>query len=514
MKACWSCGASVSPTHRFCLRCGADTTKPPDAAEAQDELVGQTLVGKFRVERQIGYGAMGTIYKADQIALQKAVVIKVLHRHLLGDPELIQRFHREARAASRLNHPNCVQIIDFGSLEDGSLYIAMEYIAGTDLATILEREYPLDHRRLIAITKQICVALDEAAANGVLHRDLKPENIMIEDRRTHRDHVKVVDFGIAKLEDNNPNSKRSFQTRTGIVCGTPEYMSPEQARGQKLDPRSDLYALGVMLYHLVTDRLPFDAPSPIEVVTKHISEAPVPPSTYSKDLPPAFEQLILTLLEKDREKRPASAMDVSAELDRIDRELAQRVDEVTAKPADDQTVVDMRPISQLIELIEMGLKPGAVLSASAAPHAPAPAPTTAVDPQSDTTDQATTRERLRKDSVRDAQTEVQPRPTPSNPTTGPRDGEPRPRPGQSALVRVKAASRDQGSVVATAAPRVEAEAREGRRAADAPLLRQAITVNEKAVPLRPSRKKTVFILVIAGVALAGGLAALFALGVF
>ena len=510
VKACWSCGASVSPTHRFCLRCGADTTKPPDAAPAQDELVGQTLVGKFRIERQIGYGAMGTIYKAEQVALQKAVVIKVLHRHLLGDPELIQRFHREARAASRLNHPNCVQIIDFGSLEDGSLYIAMEYIAGTDLATILEREYPLDHRRLIAITKQICVALDEAAANGVLHRDLKPENIMIEDRRTQRDHVKVVDFGIAKLEDNNPNSKRSFQTRTGIVCGTPEYMSPEQARGQKLDARSDLYALGVMLYHLVTDRLPFDAPSPIEVVTKHISELPVPPSTYRKDLPPAFEQLILTLLEKDREKRPAGAMDVSAELDRIDRELAQHVDEVTAKPADDQTVVCMRPISQLIQLIDMGIKPGAHVSASAAPQAAAPAP----DPQSDTTDQATTRERLRKDSVRDAQTEVQPRPTPPNPTTGPREGEPRPRPGQSALLRVKAASREQGSVVATAAPRVEAEARESRRGVDAPLLRQAITVNEKAVPLPRSRRKKIIALFVAGLALAGGIAAFLALVVF
>ncbi|HRE92296.1 MAG TPA: serine/threonine-protein kinase, partial [Myxococcota bacterium] len=274
-------------SHRFCLNCGSDTTREP----AKDPLLGQTLVGKYLIQESIGSGAMGTIYKAEQTALGKTVVIKVLHKHLLSDPELIQRFHREARAASRLNHPNCVQIMDFGTLEDGALYISMEYIHGIDLATLLEREYPVDHRRLISIMKQVMMALDEAHANGVLHRDLKPENIMIEDRRTAKDHVKVVDFGIAKLEENNPNSKRSFQTRTGIVCGTPEYMSPEQARGQKLDARSDLYAIGVMLYHMVTDRLPFEAGSPIEVVTKHISEPPVPPRMYRDDLPEALDRL-------------------------------------------------------------------------------------------------------------------------------------------------------------------------------------------------------------------------------
>ena len=338
-------------SHRFCLSCGTDTARSPEAA---DPLVGKTLVGKYTIASVLGSGAMGTIYKAEQTALGKAVVIKVLHRHLLTDPELIQRFHREARAASRLNHPNCVQIMDFGALDDGSLYIAMEYIQGIDLATLLEREHPIDFRRLIAIVKQVCQALDEAHANGVLHRDLKPENIMIEDRRTVRDHVKVVDFGIAKLEENNPGSRRSFQTRTGIVCGTPEYMSPEQARGMKLDARSDLYAVGVMLYHLTTDYLPFDAPSPIEVVTKHISEPPRPPIQLREDMPEALNQLVLTLLEKDREKRPASALDVHAELERIDRELAaQRRERVESKNTDDATIVDMRPISDLVEAIDL-----------------------------------------------------------------------------------------------------------------------------------------------------------------
>lgn len=317
-------------------------------------MVGRTIAGKYQIASVLGSGAMGTIFKAEQTALGKTVVIKVLHRHLLGDPELIQRFHREARAASRLNHPNCVQIMDFGTLDDGALYIAMEFIQGIDLATLLERSHPIDFRRLIHIAKQVCQALDEAHANGVLHRDLKPENIMIEDRRNVRDHVKVVDFGIAKLEENNPNSRRQFQTRTGIVCGTPEYMSPEQARGQKLDARSDLYAVGVMLYHLTTDQLPFDAPSPIEVVTKHISEPPIPPRMYRSDLPEALEQLILTLLEKDREKRPASALDVQAELERIDRELAAaRREKVETKTNDDATMVDMRPISVLVAAIDV-----------------------------------------------------------------------------------------------------------------------------------------------------------------
>jgi len=341
----------VPESHRFCLSCGTDTARSP---EAKDPLVGQTIVGKYTIASVLGSGAMGTIYKAEQTALGKAVVIKVLHRHLLTDPELIQRFHREARAASRLNHPNCVQIMDFGALDDGSLYIAMEYIQGIDLATLLEREHPIDFRRLVGIIKQVCQALDEAHANGVLHRDLKPENIMIEDRRTVRDHVKVVDFGIAKLEENNPGSRRSFQTRTGIVCGTPEYMSPEQARGMKLDARSDLYAIGVMLYHLTTDMLPFDAPSPIEVVTKHISELPRPPIELRADMPEALNRLVLTLLEKDREKRPASALDVNAELERIDRELAvQRRERVEAKNTDDATMVDMRPISDLVNAIDL-----------------------------------------------------------------------------------------------------------------------------------------------------------------
>ncbi len=493
------------------MTCGTDTTK---SAQSKDTLIGKTLVGKYLIQDTLGSGAMGTIFKAEQTALGKTVVIKVLHKHLLSDPELIQRFHREARAASRLNHPNCVQIMDFGTLEDGALYIAMEYIQGIDLATLLEREFPLDHRRLLAIMKQVCTALDEAHANGVLHRDLKPENIMIEDRRTAKDHVKVVDFGIAKLEENNPNSKRSFQTRTGIVCGTPEYMSPEQARGQKLDARSDLYAIGVMLFHMVTDRLPFEAPSPIEVVTKHISEPPVAPNTYRKDLPEPLNRLILTLLEKDREKRPASAMDVYAELERIDRELAlERRERIVEKTSDDATMVDMRPISQLIEAIDSigkldkpdkpnkNVQVGVIDTGKAAKK-----------PQEDTTSQ-TPREVLANNPGGSSLHDTIPEPQ-----------------GRKLAQKLAEMNKQSGVKQAATNPRKPSDAAHGgaarkssdagkgdaRRRPDAPLSRDSITVNAKpmsdelevaTVENRPRTSKTWVVWVIVGLVVAGGVTA-------
>ena len=283
-------------------------------------MVGRTIAENFRLMAALGSGAMGTIYKAQQLSLGKTVVIKLLHRHLLGDPTLSKRFHREAQAASRLNHPNVIQIIDFGAMDNGSLFIAMEHVAGVDLAELLYRDYPLDPRRVVHILKQTCFALDEAHANGVLHRDLKPENIMVGDRRNTKDFVKVLDFGIAKLQDGVADAN-SFQTVAGVVCGTPEYMSPEQARGDKLDGRTDLYALGIILYQLLTNRLPFEGESALGVVTKHLTEKPIPPTKYAPETPRGLENLCLSLLAKDREQRPPSSLDVAAELERLDREI-------------------------------------------------------------------------------------------------------------------------------------------------------------------------------------------------
>ncbi len=348
MKTCPKCTASLDDAVRFCPACGTDVR----TSDRRDPLIGRVIANNFRVVEPLGSGAMGTIYKAEQLSLGKTIVIKVLHRHLLGDPTLSKRFHREARAASLLNHPNCIQVIDFGQTEDQMLYIAMEHIDGVDLADLLYQEYPLDPRRIIHIVKQICMALDEAHANGVLHRDLKPENIMVEDRRNVKDFVKVLDFGIAKLQDNSPGAggANTFQTVAGVVCGTPEYMSPEQARGEKLDGRSDLYSVGILLYQLLTNQLPFEADSALGVVTKHLTEQPRPPRQLNPGVLPALEALCLSLCAKNRDMRPPAALDVIAELDRIDREIeAQRRQALLNATDSDRTVVELKPI-QLQEL--------------------------------------------------------------------------------------------------------------------------------------------------------------------
>ncbi len=250
---------------------------------------------------------MGRVYRARQLVLDKLVVLKVLHQELLSDARTVARFQREARAASRLNHPNSINILDFGVAEDGELFIAMEYVDGHDLHYLLTNEWPLSEPRIIRIVSQVLSALADAHSAGVIHRDLKPENVMVEPRRGGvSDVVKVLDFGIAKIVDTAEAGPAL--TRAGFVCGTPEYMSPEQAKGAPLDPRSDLYSVGVLLFQLVTRRLPFEADTAIGYATKHLSEPPPPPSRLRPGgCSPEMEQLILRALSKDPKARPQTA---------------------------------------------------------------------------------------------------------------------------------------------------------------------------------------------------------------
>ncbi|OLD06532.1 MAG: hypothetical protein AUI48_10845 [Chloroflexi bacterium 13_1_40CM_2_68_14] len=291
------------------------------------------MAGRFKVEELIGQGGMGKVYRARHLALDRLVCLKMLKPTLLEDSSVVGRFEREALAASRLNHPNSIQVLDFGRNDtDGSLYIVMEYVQGKDLRLVLRDEWPVPEERLCNIMAQVLAALGEAHAHNVIHRDLKPENVMVEQRRDHPDCVKVLDFGIAKMLD----SELPALTRSDAVCGTPQYMAPEQATGAPLDGRCDLYAVGIMLYQMVTGQLPFDGPNSMDVLTRQVNEAPVPPRRKQPNAPisAAMEALILRVLSKDPALRPQSAEEFRQLLLAIPRRNPARgSEEQSATPA-------------------------------------------------------------------------------------------------------------------------------------------------------------------------------------
>lgn len=289
---------------RFCSACGAGVERE-DPSSPGDPLIGRTIGGAYLLQELIGVGGMGRVYRGVQNALGRTVALKVIHPHLLGDEQTVARFYNEARAASRLNHPSSVGIIDFGRTDDGILYLVMEHLAGKDLATVIAEEGPLPFARIVSILRRVVSALGEAHALGVIHRDLKPENILILRSRRGDDQVKVVDFGLATIT----GSQSTSITTPGLVCGTPDYMSPEQGRGDPLDARADLYSLGVMLFELLTDRLPYTDDTPTKVVLRHIHD-PVPePREVApfRDIPEALADIAKKLLAKEASDRFQSA---------------------------------------------------------------------------------------------------------------------------------------------------------------------------------------------------------------
>ncbi len=311
MRACPQCNQLCDSSHQFCPACGFPIGKV--AANQEDPLIGRTLPGGFVILELIGVGGMGRVYRAEQTNLGRTVAVKIVHPHLAGEENAVARFITEARAASRLNHPNSVAVIDFGKTNDGQLYLVMEYLRGKDLARVAYEEGPLPFRRIVDVLRQVLAALSEAHHLEIIHRDLKPENIILEPVRGGGDFVKVVDFGLAKMR---VEEKAPSITSPGIVCGTPEYMSPEQGRGDPLDPRSDLYAVGVIMYQLLTGRLPFEADTPTQVVLMHLSKTPPNPKEVAPErgIPHQLVSLTLRSLSKEAKDRFKNADDFSAAL--------------------------------------------------------------------------------------------------------------------------------------------------------------------------------------------------------
>jgi serine/threonine-protein kinase len=293
---------------------------PEDRPARPGELLGHTIAGKFVIEAVIGTGAMGVVYRARQEALDKIVAIKVMHGGLVADETFAARFHREAKAASRLDHPNSIRILDFGQEPDGRLYIAMDYLDGRDLLEVINHEWPLSTARMVDILAQALSALAVAHELGILHRDLKPENIMVlrstNDDGSPADTVKVCDFGIAKIieRDEEGDKSREKLSTGGIVVGTPAYMSPEQARGEALDARSDVYAMGVILYQMLTMRVPFDAPTPLSTLLRLVNEEPAIPSSLSSYVDLKLEAVCLKAMAKKPSDRFQSAREMRTAL--------------------------------------------------------------------------------------------------------------------------------------------------------------------------------------------------------
>jgi serine/threonine-protein kinase len=279
---------------------------------------GTIIDGRYRVLHRLGAGGMADVYLAQDEQLDREVALKLLHRRFAEDPGFVERFRREAQAAASLQHPNVVSVFDRGTFED-TYYIAMEYLDGRTLKRLIREEAPLETTRAIDITIQMLKAARFAHRRGVIHRDLKPHNVIVDSG----DHVKVTDFGIAR-------AGASDMTETGSIMGTAQYLSPEQAQGHAVSAPSDLYSVGIVLYEMLTGRVPFDGESPVSIALKHVSEAPIPPSQFNPEIPSALEQVVLWSLNKDPADRPADADQFIMALEQVREALAAPAGEVTA----------------------------------------------------------------------------------------------------------------------------------------------------------------------------------------
>jgi eukaryotic-like serine/threonine-protein kinase len=328
MIECPRCQARYDDeTTHFCGRCGADLsdrrTTTAKERKAHDPVIGKVIDGRYRVIAKIGQGGMGAVYQVEHLAMGKLAAMKRLHPSLTQDREVAQRFRREAEAVSKLSSPNTVQVFDFGE-SGGALYLVMELCKGEDLSAILRRDGPMAFERLAPLMIQVCDALSEAHELGIVHRDLKPENLLVSRARDGHDVVKVLDFGLAKLRDTEELTQ---VTARGSLVGTPFYMSPEQIRAEELDGRSDLYAVGALMYRLLTGVHPYTGVTPVAVLTAHLTEELVPPTRRKPELriDPRAEAIVVKAMSKHREERYGSADELKAALHEAVLAASQRL---------------------------------------------------------------------------------------------------------------------------------------------------------------------------------------------
>ena len=305
---CPHCHAPNLDDARFCGTCGKatsstePTSNPP--LDGSPNIIGREVAGRYRILAKLGEGGMGTVYRAEQISLKRTVALKMLRPDVGGGSMMLRRFNAEAEAVAKLSHPNTVNIFDFGQDADGMLFIAMEFIEGRSLRAAIHAEAPLPLRRTLTIASQICASIADAHSHSIIHRDLKPDNVMLQDRGKQKDVVRVLDFGIAKLRDDTRANNQ--MTQAGDMLGTPQYMAPEQIRAEQIDGRTDVYALGCMIYEMVTARLPFEAPTVMALLSKHLMETPPSPSQRRPDLhlPPMIDDLVMSAMAKNPAQRP------------------------------------------------------------------------------------------------------------------------------------------------------------------------------------------------------------------
>src|SRR5213593_1505207 len=301
MKICPVCSTEYADDVKFCPSDGQ--TLRSAAPGGASDLVGQVIADRYHVTKKLGEGGMGQVYLAEHVKMGRRSAIKVMTPAMVHDPDAVARFNREASNASRINHPNVCAIYDFGETPDGLIYLAMEFIEGEPLTDLLEREGALSLARATAIFLQTADALQAAHDLGIVHRDLKPDNVMLSRKKDGGDVVKVVDFGIAKAVGGDEAGQKV--TKTGLVVGTPEFMSPEQLSGDKVDGRSDLYSLALVFYRMLTGSVPFAATSVQEMMIKRLTDDPVKLVAARPDLffPAGLQPVLDTALARTPAQR-------------------------------------------------------------------------------------------------------------------------------------------------------------------------------------------------------------------